>query len=130
MKWWTGGAVIGLLAVSFYLASTKRSAPVAVPKDVVTVVETSPATPVAPAPCVLNDVVEVADLDSLLDPPAIPRTEAALAGPILTRVGYEETERKPSPMQDVKPIPKSQDDAAAPRQREQLFSFWVGFFAN
>jgi hypothetical protein len=130
MKWWIGGTVIGLLAVSFYLASSKRSASISVPDNGVTVVETSPRTPAIPAPLVLKDVVEVADLDSLLDPPAIARSDAVPAGPILTQVGYEETDRKPSPMQEVKPIPKSKDDAAAQREREQLFSFWIGFFAN
>ena len=106
MKMWLiGGIVVGLLGVSGYLAAVKRSAPT-MPSEVVTVAAvTAPSL----APTVLTQVVDMTDIEPLLDPPAISVAEPAVAGPMLTRVGYEEAVPNVQPSADVQPIPKAND---------------------
>lgn len=71
MKRWMIGAVLGAcVGVGLYLVFTKKAAPAPEP---LTAPKAAAAAP-TPAPVVLTRVVEVADLDPLLDPPARPVT--------------------------------------------------------
>jgi hypothetical protein len=64
-----GGLSSACIAVSIYLATREMNAPApAKAPETPPVAVAPPATP--PAPVVLANVVEVADLDPLLDPPA------------------------------------------------------------
>ena len=80
-SWIIGGLVGACLGVGAYLALTKKSAPPVEPPP-------APAVAAAPAPpatpVVLVNVVEVADLDPLLDPPAKPVTGVPFDGEAVT----------------------------------------------
>jgi len=70
MKRWLIGALVGAcLGVAAYLAVVKKHTPV--PGTAARAGVHAPGSPSA-APVVLGRVVEVADLDPLLDPPAKP----------------------------------------------------------
>jgi hypothetical protein len=70
-----GGLSSACIAVSIYLATRETSAPAPTnPPEPAPVVVAPPAKPAAPV--VLPNVVEVADLDPLLDPPEKPVTGA------------------------------------------------------
>lgn len=105
MKTWIiGGLVAVLVGVGLYFTATKRSVPSADPVvPGVEVVEVKPE-PVAP---VLQQVVDVADLDALLDPPAIPPSVHSASGPMLILVGFEEPVPAERSSASVAPIPKA-----------------------
>jgi hypothetical protein len=111
MKWLIGGTIVGLLGLSFYLTAVKRSSAPSAPADVVVRFEQPPVKPTS-APAVIQQVVDVADIDPLLDPPPTPPADSAVAGPILTRVGYQEAPPPKTFPTDVKPIPKATPDLA------------------
>ena len=105
--WLIGGTMLGLLGFSLYLSAVKRSEPVHSESALVVEVETQAASP--PAPLAIHPVVDVTDIEALLDPPAIPPAEPTESGPVITRVGYEETAPARQPSTMVKPIPKAKD---------------------
>jgi hypothetical protein len=107
--WWIGGTVVGLLALSIYLAAVKRPDPILIESHGAVVVEEVPAASKAPALIGPHEVVDVYEVDSLLDPPMIPLAEPRETGPVISRVGYEEAAPPRHPPVKVKPIPRSQD---------------------
>ena len=110
MKTWIGGMIVGSLGASLLVAAFWRSDSLPVPSPVIVAVEAKP-TPKLAAPALLPEVVEVADTDSLLDPPAIPPSDAAPSGATLIRVGYDEPIPPAANPQaiELKPIPKAVD---------------------
>lgn len=109
--WLIGGTAAALVGVGLYLSSPKPAAPNVLPAGGVPVTEVKPESP--PATPVSHPVVDVADLDALLDPPAIPLAGTSATGPILILVGYEEPPPPARTGADVPPIPK----ASSPSQR-------------
>ena len=88
-RWMIGGFVIGVAAVGLYFAFAEKKAKVAAPP-----LAASPDVPVSQATTpqaavVLPAVVDVLDIDPLLDPPPIPRAEAAPPGVVVTALDDE-----------------------------------------
>lgn len=103
-----GGAAIGLLGVGFYLVPSKRAEPAKIDPSIKVAVVVPSSQP-APAPVVLDRVVDVTDIDHLLEPPPIPAA-AAESGPVITRVGYEELAAPRPANANAPAIPKSLPD--------------------
>lgn len=68
-NWIIGGLTGACVGVSVYLFFSKKPTP-APTRDEPPAAPAAAAPPAPPAPAVLDRVVEVADIDGLLDPPA------------------------------------------------------------
>ena len=87
-RWMIGGFVIGVAAVGLYFAFAEKKATVpATPLADSPEVKSNP--PAKPQAAVLPDVVDVLDIEPLLDPPPIPRVEAAPPGVVVTALDDE-----------------------------------------
>ncbi len=123
MKRWVvgGAAVLAAAAVVGWYGATRRGPEVVVNAPATPEPAPTPTVPAPAEPAVLARVVDVADIDPLLDPPAIPTAEGA-AGPVLIAVGYEEPAPAPVVPRDVPPIPPAASDdddiEVAPMPRE------------
>src|SRR5438309_2334547 len=104
-KWLIGG-LVALAGVCIYLTLAKRGSP---PPALPATAAPAAAAPAAPAPALLTQVVDVTEIDSLLDPPAIPPSDGPASGAQITRVGYEEAPAAPTPV-NVQPIPPAKED--------------------
>lgn len=87
-RWMIGGFVIGVAAVGLYFAFAEKKTKETPPPLAASppVVANHAAMPQA---AVLPNVVDVIDLDPLLDPPPIPRVEAAPPGVVVTALDDE-----------------------------------------
>ena len=112
MKLWTIGGVAGAFSgLAGYLLLARNDAPRPVPPPVAaTVAVASPACP--PPPAVLPEVIELADLDPLLDPPSRPVAGAPFDEPPLAPAGA--TADPPF----IPPAAEGSSAAVAPMPRE------------
>lgn len=112
---WLAGAAAVLAAVAVVVTlGGRRTGPEIVVNAPVTP-EPAPPVPDRPAaPALLPAVVTVADIDPLLDPPAIPPADVAPAGPVLTAVGFEEPAAPAPAAPNPPPIPPAAGDDDAP----------------
>ena len=110
--WLIGATLVALLAASMVLTALKRNNSVsAVPAAPLPEIVEVASRPAPREPIVLPQVVDVTDIDALLDPPAIPRSDSpTVAGPSLIRVGYEEPAAATPQTSPAMPIPKAADD--------------------
>src|SRR6185312_15081016 len=110
MKTWFGGTIVGMLGASLLVAAFWRSDSSPIPSQTIIAVEAKPTSEPA-APALLPEVVEVADTNSLLDPPIISSIEPVPSGATLIRVGYDEPIPPAANKQHVelRPIPKAVD---------------------
>lgn len=108
-RWAIGGTLLlaGLAALA--CVGMTRSGPEIVVNAAVTP-EPAPPVPQRPVGPELPRVFDVADIDPLLDPPAIP-IAAGPAAPVLTAVGYDEPAAPMPPAGEVPPIPPAAGDA-------------------
>jgi hypothetical protein len=104
-RWAIGGVAVVTMAAAVLHFGSRRTGPEVVVDAPVTPepAPPAPARPAAPAP--LAQVVNVADIDPLLDPPAVPAAAGTPAGPVLTAVGYEGAAAPPAPASATAPIP-------------------------
>jgi hypothetical protein len=112
---WLGGAAAVLAAVAVvvtFMGRAGRSGPEVVGTGPVST-DPAPVPPVPTPPAQLPAVVLAADIDPLLDPPAVPRIDPAYARPVLTAVGFEEAAAPaPAAAGDPPPIPPAAEDGA------------------
>ena len=87
-RWMIGGFVIGVAAVGLYFAFAEKKTTV---EPLAASQEAKSNPPAKPQAAVLPDVVDVLDIDPLLDPPPIPRVEAAPPGVVVTALDDEPT---------------------------------------
>jgi hypothetical protein len=113
MKAWFVGCTIAAIAVTGVFLASKKPEPHAPVQEVHAVSNAiAAAVPEPPTPpaVVLDRVIETADIDSLLDPPAIPRADVGTNHePMLIRVGYEEPVSPAVPPSVVPAIPPARD---------------------
>lgn len=99
MNRWLVGVVVGMIACAagFLLVIDHLTPPpVCVDSALETETEVEPTTPEIPAPVVLAEVIETADIDPLLDPPEKP----------ITGVPFDEDNKpRTSAMPPTPPIP-------------------------
>lgn len=101
--WLFGVSATAILTAGFYLVAPKpaESVPAAAAPEAVAAVPSQPPAPLPPA--IVDRVVDVTDIDHLLEPPPIPVAAPAEPGPVITRVGYEES-ASPKPANAVVPV--------------------------
>ena len=121
-NWLIGGTVATLLGVGFYLVAAKRPTPA--PAAAVPEVAASSLPQASEPPAVLDRLVDVSDLDSLLDPPAVPRSEPETSGLMLTGFGYEESAPASNSPFEVKPIPRAKTEGETIRTEP------IGWYGN
>jgi hypothetical protein len=130
MKRWFVGCVVGMVAGigAYLLVSQKQSTPAQ--KDLGPPTTAAPTEPKAPSPVVLAQVIEMADIDPLLDPPAklptgAPFDEEATSMPVTAPTKPTVPDRIPPAVEDASEVsessykPKGSESKAA----RAVFSF-------
>lgn len=106
-RWVIGGLVVAIAALSVYFAVAEKKNAGTAPVAQAEPEQRAPATP--PGPVVLPAVVDVLDIDPLLDPPPIPKSEPAPPGVVVTTLDDEPPAAPTTPTAAPAVIPPAVD---------------------